>query len=450
MKIAIISLGCPKNQVDADVMCHGLITAGHTTTADLNQADVIFVNTCGFIESAKAEAIENILEACSYKQNNPNLKVIVTGCLAQRYKEEIRKEIPEVDAVIGIGSNNAMPSILERLCGTAEDQNREYYGPRTDLPLGGKRVISTPGHYAYLKIAEGCNNGCYYCAIPLIRGPLRSRPLNDCVAEARWLAGEGVKELILVAQDPTAYGDDWGENSICKLLDELNKVEGIEWIRLLYAYPERITDEFIQAMVRNEKVVPYLDLPIQHCNSRILKAMNRNGDRQVVESAIQRLRAAMPDITLRTTLITGYPGETEEEFQELCQFVKDTAFERLGCFAYSPEEDTVAATMPDQIEDEEKQRRADIIMQAQAHISAAKLEQKVGRTLRVICDGIDEESGLYLCRSVADAPEIDGNVCISSEDPMYPGQFYTVYIEESDMYDLFGYVVEDAQDESAQ
>ncbi|MBU3805324.1 MAG: 30S ribosomal protein S12 methylthiotransferase RimO [Candidatus Fournierella pullistercoris] len=450
MKLALISLGCPKNQVDADVMCHGLISAGHTTTNDLNQADVIFINTCGFIESAKAEAIEHILDACSYKEQNPNLKVVVTGCLAQRYKEEIRKEIPEVDAVVGIGSNNAMPSILERLYGTAPDQNREYYGPRTDLPLGGKRVISTPGHFAYLKISEGCNHGCYYCAIPLIRGPLRSRSIQDCVAEARWLAGEGVQELVLVAQDPTSYGDDWGENSICKLLDELNKVEGLRWIRLLYAYPERITDELIAAMVRNEKVVHYLDLPIQHCNSRILKAMNRKGDRQVVESAIQRLRAAMPDITLRTTLIAGYPGETEEEFEELCQFVKDTGFERLGCFAYSPEEDTVAAKMPDQIDEEEKRRRADIIMQTQANISAAKLEQKVGKTLTVICDGVDEESGLYLCRSAADAPEIDGNVCVSSEEPLYPGHFYSVKIEESDMYDLYGYVVEEDEDESAE
>ena len=450
MNIAIISLGCPKNQVDADVMCHGLIAAGHTTTADLSLADVIIVNTCGFIESAKTEAIENILNACSYKEQNPNLKVVVTGCLAERYQHEIRTEIPEVDAVVGIGSNKAIPQIIDRLCGGAEDQNREYYGPKTDLPLGGRRVISTPHHYAYLKIAEGCNNRCHYCAIPLIRGPLRSRPMEDCLAEARWLANEGVKELVLVAQDPTAYGDDWGKNSICELLDELNKIEGIRWIRILYAYPERITDAFIAAMVRNEKVVPYLDLPIQHCNSRVLKAMNRKGDRQVVESAIQRLRQAIPGITLRTTLIAGYPGETEEEFDELCQFVKDAAFERLGCFAFSPEEDTVAASMPDQLPEEEKQRRADIIMRAQANISAAKLEEKVGKTLTVICDGIDEESGLYLCRSEADAPEIDGNVCVSSEDPMYPGEFYQVYIEESDMYDLYGYVVEDEKDESAQ
>ncbi|EJX01000.1 ribosomal protein S12 methylthiotransferase RimO, partial [gut metagenome] len=254
LNIAIISLGCPKNQVDADVMCHALITAGHTTTADLSEADVIIVNTCGFIESAKAEAIENILDACSYKEQNRNLKVVVTGCLAERYQKQIREEIPEVDAVVGIGSNKALPAILERLSGPGAGP-QEYYGPKTDLPLGGARVISTPAHYAYLKIAEGCNNRCHYCAIPLIRGPLRSRPMDDCIAEARWLASEGVKELIVVAQDPTAYGSDWGKNSICELLDELNKIDGIQWIRVMYAYPERITDEFIEAMRRNKKVV---------------------------------------------------------------------------------------------------------------------------------------------------------------------------------------------------
>ena len=365
MKIALISLGCPKNQVDADVMCHALLKAGHTTTADLAEADVIIVNTCGFIESAKAEAIENILDACAHKQHNPALKVVVTGCLAERYQAEIRKEIPEVDAVVGIGSNTALPAILERLAGPAACP-QECYGPKTDLPLGGKRVISTPAHYAYLKIAEGCNNRCHYCAIPLIRGPLRSRPLADCVAEARWLAGEGVRELVLVAQDPTAYGSDWGKNSICELLDELNRVEGIRWIRILYAYPERVTDEFIAALRRNEKVVPYLDLPIQHCSDRILKAMNRRGDRAVVESAIARLRAGVPGITLRTTLIAGYPGETEAEFDELCRFVRQTKFDRLGCFAFSPEEDTVAAALPDQVPEEEKQRRADAIMRIQA------------------------------------------------------------------------------------
>ena len=439
MKIALISLGCPKNQVDADVMCHALLKAGHTTTADLAEADVIIVNTCGFIESAKAEAIENILDACAHKQHNPALKVVVTGCLAERYQAEIRKEIPEVDAVVGIGSNTALPAILERLAGPAACP-QECYGPKTDLPLGGKRVISTPAHYAYLKIAEGCNNRCHYCAIPLIRGPLRSRPLADCVAEARWLAGEGVRELVLVAQDPTAYGSDWGKNSICELLDELNRVEGIRWIRILYAYPERITDEFIAALRRNEKVVPYLDLPIQHCSDRILKAMNRRGDRAVVESAIARLRAGVPGITLRTTLIAGFPGETEEQFEDLCNFVKEVQFDRLGCFAYSAEENTVAAKMDGQIEQEVKDKRAELVMQIQTGIMAQKQAAKVGQTVRVICDGIDDESGLYLCRTAGDAPEVDGNVCVSSEEPLYPGEFYDILVDDSDLYDLYGTV----------
>ena len=311
MNIAIISLGCPKNQVDADVFCHALIKAGHQTVADPEQADIIIVNTCGFIQSAKEEAIENILMACQYKQQNPNLKVIVTGCLAERYKTQIVSEMPEVDAVVGIGSNAALPAIVERLTANGAGQV-ESYGPKCDMELGGARVISTPRHYAYLKIAEGCNNRCHYCAIPLIRGPLRSRPIDDCVAEARWLAGEGVKELILVAQDPTAYGEDWGKpGAVCELLDKLNTIEGIRWIRVLYAYPERISDEFIAALVRNNKVVPYLDLPIQHCDDEVLKNMNRRGGRKEIEDAIRRLRAAIPNITLRTTLIAGFPGETE-------------------------------------------------------------------------------------------------------------------------------------------
>jgi len=438
MTIALISLGCPKNQVDADVMCRRLLEAGHTTTADLSEADMILVNTCGFIDSAKQEAIENILMACEYKQQNPNLKVVVTGCLAERYRSQILTEIPEVDGVVGLGSAEAIVAILERIAG---GETVEGYGPKTALPLGGARVISTPAHYAYLKIAEGCNNRCHYCAIPSIRGPLRSRTVGDCTAEARWLAGQGVKELIVVAQDVTAFGDDRGENEICRLLDELQTVEGIEWIRLLYAYPERITDEFIAAMARNSKVLHYLDMPIQHSDSRVLKSMNRKGDEQVIRSAAARLRAAMPDITLRTTLIAGYPGETEEEFARLQQFVREMRFDRLGCFAYSQEEGTVAAAMDGQLDEDTKQQRADSIMRIQTGIMAELQAEKVGRTLTVLCDGQDEESGLYLCRSTADAPDIDGAVCVASDEPLYPGEFYTVLVEESDEYDLYGRLV---------
>ena len=441
MKIAIISLGCPKNQVDADVFCHALIKDGHTTVADPAEADIIIINTCGFIESAKTEAIENILMACQYKQENPDLKVIVTGCLAERYKQQIIQEIPEVDAVVGIGSNAALPAIVRRVCADGAGQI-ENYGPKSDMQLGGARVISTPRHYAYLKIAEGCNNGCYYCAIPLIRGALRSREINDCVAEARWLAGEGVRELILVAQDPTAYGEDWGKpGSICELLDKLNKVPGLEWIRIMYAYPERITDEFIAAMKRNEKVVPYLDLPIQHCNDTILKNMNRRSTRAELLEVIGKLRREIPGITLRTTLIAGFPGETEEQFEDLCNFVKEVQFDRLGCFAYSAEENTVAAKMDGQIEQEVKDKRAELVMQIQTGIMAQKQAEKVGQTVHVLCDGIDEENGLYLCRTTGDAPEVDGCVCVSSEEPLYPGQFYDVLVEDSDLYDLYGTVV---------
>ena len=440
MKIACISLGCPKNQVDLDVMVHILLSAGHETVADLAEADVILVNTCGFIESAKTEAIENILEACAYKQQNPNLKVIVTGCLAERYRSQIEEEIPEVDAVVGCASNKAIDTIVERLF-HGED-HLESYGAKKDFPLGGKRVIGTPAHYAYLKIAEGCNNRCHYCAIPGIRGPLHSRDMADCVAEARWLAGEGVKELIVVAQDPTAYGEDWGKpGSICELLDKLNKVPGLEWIRIMYAYPERITDEFIAAMKRNEKVVPYLDLPIQHCNDTILKNMNRRSTRAELLEVIGKLRREIPGITLRTTLIAGFPGETEEQFEDLCNFVKEVQFDRLGCFAYSAEENTVAAKMDGQIEQEVKDKRAELVMQIQTGIMAQKQAEKVGQTVHVLCDGIDEENGLYLCRTTGDAPEVDGCVCVSSEEPLYPGQFYDVRVEDSDLYDLYGTVV---------
>lgn len=434
MVIALISLGCPKNQVDADVMCHALLERGHTTTADLSLADVIIVNTCGFIESAKQEAIDNILEACSYKAQNPKLKVIVTGCLAQRYQHEIIEEIPEADAVVGLGSDESICEIVERL---TRETHVESYGDKESLPLGGKRVISTPRHFAYLKIAEGCNNRCHYCAIPMIRGRLRSRTIPDLVEEARFLASEGVKELIVVAQDITAFGADRGKPEIAELLDELNAVEGIEWIRLLYAYPERITDEFIDAMVRNEKVLHYLDVPIQHINSEMLRAMNRLGDRNTVLNALDRLRSAMPDLTLRTTLIAGYPGETEEQFEEMCDFVKEYRFDRLGCFAYSEEEGTVAAKLP-QLPQELREKRAEIIMNIQANVMAEKQLAKVGCVMDVICDDYDDENDLYICRTKADAPDIDAECCVSSEQPLERGGFYRVRIEESDVYDLYG------------
>lgn len=437
--IAFISLGCPKNQVDADRMCHALLAAGHLTTADPAEADVIVVNTCGFIESAKQEAIDTILEAVELKKGDHPPKVVVTGCLAERYREEIQKEIPEVDATVGIGCNGDIAGLVGRVL---QGEKLQAYGPKAGLPLEGKRVVSTPRHYAYLKIAEGCNNRCSYCAIPLIRGPLRSRSLDSVVEEARWLASEGVKELIVVAQDITAYGDDLGRNLAAPLLDALQQVEGIRWIRLLYAYPERVTDAFIAAMARNDKVLPYLDLPIQHINSDILRSMNRKGDRETVLSAIRRLRAGVPGLTLRTTLIAGYPGETQAQFDELCAFVKVTGFDRLGCFAYSEEEGTPAARM-EQLPQELREQRAERIMEIQAAVMAEKQAARHGALLEVICDGLDEETGLYACRSKGDAPEIDAVVYVDSPSvPLQEGGFYSVRVDDSDVFDLYAHLEE--------
>lgn len=439
MKIAVISLGCPKNQVDADVYCHALLAKGWQTTAELADADVIIVNTCGFIESAKAESIESILAACAEKQER-DVKVIVTGCLAERYKEELAEAIPEVDAVVGMGSNADLVAIVERA--VAGGDRQQCYGPKSDLPLGGSRIISTPNHFAYLKISEGCDNKCFYCAIPGIRGPLRSRPMENILTEARWMAAEGVKEIVVVAQDVTAYGDDLGENRIAELLRELDKVEGIEWIRLLYAYPERVTDAFIAAMAESRHIVHYLDMPIQHINDRVLKSMNRKGDRAAVESAVRRLRTTMPDITLRTTLLVGYPGETEAEFEELCEFVKSARFERLGCFAFSAEEGTVAERMPNQIPEEIRQQRADAVMQLQTGIMAENQAALVGREITVMCDDYDPEEDLFICRSAADAPDIDAVCYVKSERTLNLGEFCRIRVEDADVYDLYGEPVE--------
>lgn len=441
MKLAIVSLGCPKNQVDADVFCHSLIKAGHTTVAQREEADVIIINTCGFIQSAKEEAIEQILDACANKEQNPDLKIVVTGCLAERYKQEVAKEIPEIDAVVGIGKYDQLPQLIGEMERQKGQVTQELYGPKADLQLGGSRVIGTPLHYAWLKIAEGCSNACSYCAIPLIRGPLRSRPLEDCLQEAEWLAQEGVKELVLVAQDVSAYGEDKGQNQIVPLLDALNQIEGLHWIRILYAYPERITPELLDAMARNSKVVPYLDLPIQHCNDEILLSMGRKGTNQSLRNTIRMIREKLPNAVLRTTLIAGYPGETQEQFEELCQFVKEMQFDRLGCFAYSAEDGTRAAQMPNQLDEEERSRRADLVMELQSRIMMNKQEQMVGKTMEVVADELDPDEGIWRCRSAADAPEIDANVLLDGETPLEPGAFYQVVITRADGYDLMAHLL---------
>ena len=438
MKIAIISLGCPKNQVDADVFCHALIKDGHTTVADPAEADIIIINTCGFIESAKTEAIENILMACQYKQENPDLKVIVTGCLAERYKQQIIQEIPEVDAVVGIGSNAALPAIVRRLCADGAGQT-ESYGPKSDMQLGGARVISTPRHYAYLKIAEGCNNGCYYCAIPLIRGALRSREINDCVAEARWLAGEGVRELILVAQDPTAYGEDWGRpGAICELLDRLQEIDGIRWIRLHYAYPTAFPDEVIEVMAREPKICKYLDIPFQHISDDQLAAMHRRHTKAQAYELIDKLRQAIPDLALRTTLLVGYPGETEADFEELLEFVRTVRFERLGVFPYSEEEGTYSArNLPDDVPEEVKQSRVERVMALQNEISLENNRARIGQLERVIIDS--RQGDFYVGRSQYDSPEVDQEILIPAAGRrLIRGCFYQVRITAAEDYDLYG------------
>jgi len=446
MKIACISLGCPKNQVDLDVMVHILLSAGHETVADLADADVILVNTCGFIESAKTEAIENIPEACSYKQANPNLKVIVTGCLAERYRSQIEEEIPEVDAVVGCASNKAIDSIVARLF-NGED-HLESYGLKKDFPLGGKRVIGTPAHYAYLKIAEGCNNCCTYCAIPMIRGGFRSVPMEDVLEEAKWLAEHGVTELTVIAQDTTRYGEDlYGESRLPELLEQLCRIQDIRWIRVLYCYPERITDKLLEVMAREEKLVKYLDIPIQHCNGDILRRMNRQGDADTLAALLDKIRRMIPDITLRTTLITGFPGETEAQFTELAEFVQAQRFDRLGCFAYSQEEGTKAAEFPDQVPEDVRQHRADILMEQQQLIVEEKNNAKLGQVCTAVIEGYDRWAECWFGRTAADAPDIDGKVFIRSETPLNIGDYVTVRLDEVLDYDFVGEVV---TDESAQ
>lgn len=439
MKVTLVSLGCPKNQVDSDIIAHSLLKAGHSTTADMTQADVCLINTCGFITSAKEEAIENIFNAVSARLENPDLKIVVTGCLAERYKDEILQDMPEVDAVVGIGAHDKLLETMEKVC---RGEKLSVYGPKTNLDITAKRIISTPRHYAYLKIAEGCSNGCYYCAIPLIRGPHRSRPMESCIEEAKWLAEEGVKEIIIVAQDITRYGEDiYGENKLAQLIQNISEIDGIQWIRLMYAYPERLGDDVIKVMAENPKVLHYLDLPIQHINDRVLKSMNRKGGSEIIMSAINRLRRAIPDITIRTSIITGYPGESEEEFTQLYDFVKEIRLERLGCFAYSEEEGTVAAKMENQIPVEERQRRADKIMELQTEIMAEKQRELVGRDLWVICDDFDSENGLFVCRSVYDAPEIDGEVYLDADSDIQIGDIRKVHITQSDIYDLYGEII---------
>lgn len=435
-KIGMVSLGCPKNQVDAERMLASLKDADFEITNEEEKAGVIIVNTCGFIESAKTEAIENIIEVAAYKESGALKALIVTGCLAERYREQILAEIPEVDAVVTIGANNKITDIVNEVL---QGKKELYAAEKTELPLMGERVLTTPFYTAYLKVAEGCNNRCSYCAIPDIRGNFRSLPIEDCVNEAKKLAEKGVKELIVVAQDTTNYGADiYGKPALTALLKELVKIEGLHWIRTLYTYPDKITDELLELIASEPKLVPYLDIPIQHASDKILKRMNRRGTGAEIEALIEKIRKKIPDVTLRTSLITGFPGESEEDFTILAEFVNRVEFDRLGCFAYSAEEDTPAAEFPDQTDPQLRQDRSEIIMNDQMTIAEAKNQQKIGSVVEVLVEGYDSYIKCFYGRSAADAPDIDGKVFFMSEQSLEAGSFVKVLINDVIEYDLLG------------
>ncbi len=438
-KIGFVSLGCSKNLVDTEVMLHHLVEAGYEITPDETEADIVVINTCGFIGDAKEESIENILDIAWLKKNRSLRGIIATGCMVERYRDEIQRELPEVDAFLGVGS---LSHIAEAVEAVLRGESYAHFGDKEASPLGGDRVLTTPEHMAYLKIAEGCDNCCTYCAIPQIRGRFRSRPIEDIVAEAKGLEALGVKELCLIAQDTTRYGLDlYGKYSLSDLIRSLTENTAIPWIRLLYCYPDKITDELIAELRDNPRLLPYMDIPIQHISDRVLRAMNRHGDGSTIRDAVARLRAAVPDITLRTTVIVGFPGESEEEFCELCEFVKEARFDRLGAFCYSPEEDTPAAELPDQLDEQEKQNRYDILMRTQLRIAEEKNREKIGSCRTVLCEGYDPVAEIHYGRSEADAPDVDGKIYFSAKQRLTVGEFYSVKIEEVIDYDLKGRVI---------
>lgn len=436
-KVGMISLGCPKNQVDAEHMLAMMDAEGWEIVDYVDGCDVVIVNTCGFIDDAKKEAIENILDMVELKKEGVISKIIVTGCLAQRYKDEIVKEIPEVDAVVGIGANGDIIKTVEEVMSGVD--TIEKYPPQCELPLEGQRILTTPQYWAYLKIGEGCSNRCTYCTIPSIRGNMRSRSMENVIDEAKQLAELGVKELILIAQDTTSYGLDlYGELKLPELLNELCKIDSIEWIRLLYCYPDRITDELIETMKNQEKIVNFIDLPLQHADDKILKAMNRRGDQALIRSVISKLRSEIPDVVIRTTFIVGFPGEGEEEFETLAEFVNEIEFDRLGVFTFSPQEGTPAYDMDNQVEDDVKTRRGEVIMQDQYSIMEEKNNEKIGKTYKVVVEDYDGYSDSYTGRTYMDAPEIDGLVKFTSHKDLDIGDFVDVEIFDIEDYDLIG------------
>ena len=440
-KIGFISLGCAKNQVDCERMMYRVQEAGHDVLAEVVGSDVVVINTCGFIDSAKSEAIEHILQMGQLKQEGLIGKILVTGCLSQRYQQQIIDELPEVDGVLGTGSYHKVADAVDQLLagGSVFDFDS------IDAPeLETGRILTTPEHYAFIKIAEGCDNRCAYCIIPYLRGKFRSRSMDDVLYEARLLAAGGIKELIVVAQDTSRYGTDLPEHRrlLPELLRQLCQIEGFEWVRIHYVYPDEIDDELIDVIAAEPKIVKYLDIPIQHCNDKILKLMNRRGDGTYLRELFGKLRDRIPGIVLRTSVITGLPGEGEEEFEELCEFLKDMRLERVGAFPFSPEEGTPAAEM-EHVDLETAQERAGIIEQLQSRIMDEYNEAMIGKTMQVLVDGFDEDYEQFFGRTFADSPEIDGRVWIASEEPLVEGNFVNVYIDGLVDGDLSGYLMEE-------
>ena len=440
-KVGMISLGCPKNQVDAERMLAQLDKNEFEIADCYDGVDAVIINTCGFIDAAKQEAIENILEMAQLKEEGTVKKIIVTGCLAQRYEEEIFKEIPEVDAVAGIGADGKIAEIVKKVI----DGEKIYDMPdREELPLVGERLLTTPEYWSYLKIADGCSNRCTYCSIPSIRGNYRSVEFETLVDEAKQLAAAGTKELILIAQDTTNYGVDlYGRLRLPELLDALCNIDGIEWIRMLYCYPDKITDELLETIARQPKVLPYIDLPLQHADDGILKAMNRRGDSAFLRETISRIRSALPDAVIRTTFIVGFPGEGEKEFENLAEFVNEIEFDRLGCFEFSPQEGTPAFELGDPVDNETKLRRGEIIMQDQLEIVTLKNNERIGKTYRVLVESYDPYSDSYSGRTYMDAPEIDGTVSFTTNKNYEVGDFADVVIIGVNDYDLIGKDIND-------
>ena len=434
--VGFVSLGCSKNLTDTEVMLKKLSDAGYRIVPDETEADIVVVNTCGFIESAKQESIDSILDVAWLKTNGRLRGIVVTGCLAERYREQVMQEMPEVDAVLGTGSYDEIVQAIK-----AVDGGEKYssFKDKEAAPLGGERLVTTPEYTAYLKIAEGCDNRCTYCAIPSIRGRLRSRTIEDVVREAKELESIGVKELNLIAQDTSRYGLDlYGRYALADLVRAITRETAIPWIRLLYCYPDKITDDLLFEMRDNPRLLKYMDLPIQHISDKILSAMNRHGNAALIRDAVKRVRKTVPGVTVRTTAIVGFPGETDADFAELCAFVKEARFDRFGAFAYSREEGTPAADFPDQVDEQTKQNRYDTLMQTQLEISAELQREKIGSTVTVLCEGYDVVAGTHYGRSAADAPDVDGKVYFSSPVRVPEGAFVEVKITDALDYDLVG------------